>query len=115
MKIKTLYLKVDDLASATQFWRQFLEVDPIKKGGDCQEFPLENICLTLLRNPGDSISSSNVIPVFECSEEEIMDYIELAKELGARIIDNCLDDIALQTVVMEDPSGNEFELSKLPS
>lgn len=50
--------------------------------------------------------------MFEFEDAILPEYIERAKKLGAEIIIDGLSDPNLQSVVMRDPFGHEFELSK---
>lgn len=113
MKIRTIYFKVTDMPKAVAFWRAFLEVEPHKKFESWHEFMTDNIRLGLLLNDfGDQYSGSNCVPVFEFADDEVVQYVERAKSLGAEVIKDGLDDPDLLSVVFRDPFGNEFEISK---
>lgn len=113
MTIRTICFKVDDLDQACQFWHEFLEISPHKKSEKWCEFMVESTRLALFKNPGDVISGSNCVPIFEFEDEEIMEYVERAKQLGATILEDSLDNPAVMSILLEDPSGNEFEICKL--
>jgi catechol 2,3-dioxygenase-like lactoylglutathione lyase family enzyme len=113
MKIRTIYLKVTDMPKAVAFWQSFLGIEPHKKFDSWHEFMADNIRFGLLLNDyGDQYTGSNCIPVFEFTDEEVLQYVERAKQLGAKIIQEGLDDPDLRSVVCADPFGNEFEISK---
>ena len=113
MKIRTVYFKVTDMPKAVEFWQSFLGIEPHKKFDEWHEFMTDNIRLGLLLNTfGDKYSGSNCVPVFELGDEEVLEYVERAKKLGARVIQEGLDDQDLKSVVFADPFGNEFEVSK---
>jgi catechol 2,3-dioxygenase-like lactoylglutathione lyase family enzyme len=113
MKIRTIYFKVTDMPKAVDFWQSFLGIEPHKKFAKWHEFLVGNMRLGLLLNDfGDQYSGSNCVPVFEFGDDEVMRYVEKAKQLGATVIKDGLDDSNLQSVVFADLYGNEFEVSK---
>lgn len=113
MKIRTVYFKVLEMRPAVEFWQEFLGVEPHKKSEKWQEFMVGELRLGLLLNDfGDKFSGSNCVPVFEFPDDEVMDWVEKARKLGAKEILNGLDDPNLKSVVFADPFGNEFEVSK---
>jgi len=76
-------------------------------------FMTENIRLGLLLNDfNDKYTGSNCVPVFELPDDEVMQYVDRAKQLGATVIEDGLNDPELLSVVFADPFGNEFEVSK---
>jgi len=113
MKIRTLYFKVSDMQEAVAFWQALLEIEPHKKFPEWHEFMTDNIRLGLLLNDADdNHSGSNCVPVFEFEDDKVMEYVNRAKELGAKVILEGLNDPNLKSVVFVDPFGNEFEISK---
>ena len=116
MKIRTVYQKVPDLGSAKNFWTAFLGISPSKDSPKWCEFQLENIRFALLLNDyGDKFQGSNSVPVFELSEAEMGAKVEKAKALGATVVLDGLADPKVQSIVLKDRQGNEFELSKVHS
>lgn len=114
MNIRTIYFRTHNLASCSQFWQDFLEVSPHIRQENWHEFMVDGIRLGILQNSGEVLSDSGCIPVFQSSDEEILDLVQCAKELGATVVEDCLGDSAVQSITLEDPTGNEFELCKLP-
>lgn len=113
MKIRTVYFKVNDMAKAVQFWGSFLQLPPVKTSDRYHEWRIESLNLGLVHDDfDDQWSGSNCVPVFEFADDEVLSWVERAKSLGASIIINALDDPKMLSVVMADPFGNEFEVSK---
>ena len=113
MKIRTIYFKVTDMPKAVAFWQAFLGSEPHKKFDSWHEFMAGNVRLGLLLNDfGDKYTGSNCVPVFEFGDDEVLEYVERAKKLGATVIKEGLDDPNLKSVVFADSFGNEFEVSK---
>ena len=112
-KIRTIYFKVTDLSAASAFWQKILSVSPHKTHEKWHEFWCGNIRLGLLLNDfGDKFSGSSCVPVFEFADSDLSAYIERAKNEGARILVDGLNDPNLLSIVFADPWGNEFEFSK---
>ena len=113
MKIRTVYLKVNDMEKSVYFWKNFLGVAPHKTSPNWHEFMIGNLRFGLLLNDfGDKLSGSNCVPVFEFADKDLEKYIEKAKSLGAKIMFDGIDDPKMLSITFSDPSGNEFELSK---
>lgn len=113
MKIRTIYFKVTDMKKAATFWEDLLGIKPHKTFEGWYEFMIGDLRLGLLLNKADTtVSGSNCVPVFEFKDEEVMEYIEKAKKLGAKIIYAGLKDPNVLAEIFEDPFGNQFELSK---
>lgn len=113
MKIRTIYFKVKDMEKAVAFWKGFLGIEPHKQFDEWHEFMAGNVRLGLLLNDfEDKFSGCNCVPVFEFTDDELDTYIQRAKELGAKVVLDGLNDPNLLSVVFADPFGNEFEVSK---
>ncbi len=113
MKIRTIYLKSNNLEAAKSFWSELIGLEPNKNTESWVEFKLDNINLGIWPNDGnDSWSGSNTVPVFEFQDHEIQKYIDKAKDLGATVIIDGLNNTNLLSIVFSDPWGNEFEISK---
>ena len=113
MKIRTIYFKVNDMASAVQFWTNFLNLAPVKKSSRYHEWRIQDLNFGLVLNDmGDKWTGSNCAPVFEFDDNEVLSWVERAKSLGATVILDALKDPELLSIVMADPWGNEFEISK---
>ncbi len=113
MKIRTVYFKVQDMTKAVDFWKEFLGIDPVKTSPTWCEFLINQTRLGFLLNDfNDQFSGSNCLPVFEFSDDEIGQWIEKAKQLGAELVFDGLADQKNLSVVFRDPAGNEFELTK---
>lgn len=111
MKIRTIYLKSKDNAALCTFWSELLGVRPHKDFQDWKEIMCGNIRMGFLKLD-DNTNGSGCVPVFEFSDSELNDYIARATALGAKIIEDGRDNPKILSVVMRDPFGNEFELSK---
>lgn len=113
MKIRTLYFKVDNVAEAAGFWSALLQVKPHKDFESWKEIHCGNIRLGFLKNDfGDKFSGSGCVPVFEFPDDTLPAYIARARELGAAVIVDGLDDPNMKSIAFRDPFGHEFELSK---
>jgi len=115
MKLRTIVFKVRNLETAQQFWQQFLNQTPrVVVNGEWSEFRLGDARLGLmLVDEKDSFVGSNCTPVFEYTDMEIHYYIDKAKSLGAEVVYEGLSDPKVKGVILRDPVGNEFELSRL--
>lgn len=113
MKLRTVFLKVSDIQKAKHFWEKFLNIAPHKNFDSWCEFMVGNVRFALLLNDfGDEFTGSNCVPVFELKDhEEVLQYVDKAKSLGAKVIENNLDNSHIATISIEDPFGNEFELT----
>jgi hypothetical protein len=113
MKIRTIYQKVQNPETAKVFWSAFLELQPSQSSSHWCSFQLENLNLAFLLNDfGDDLKGSNTVPVFELAEGDIEKSVLKAKSLGAVVVLDGLNDPKMKSVVLKDPSGNEFEISK---
>ncbi len=98
---------------AVSFWQTILEVEPHKTGPKWHEFMVGQLRLGLLLNDfDDKFQGSNCVPVFEFADEELPAYIDRAKQAGAKVLVDGLEDPNLKSIVFQDPWGNEFELSR---
>lgn len=101
------------MEAARTFWQALLNLTPHKIGARYSEFKLANINLGLLFNEmNDQWTGTNCVPVFEFADQELPYYVELAKSLGANVVFDGLDNPHIQSIVMADLWGNEFELSR---
>ena len=113
MKIRTCYFKVSNMQEASAFWKSLLEIDPIKSTPKYSEFRMDNINLGLVLNDfGDKFEGANCVPVFELADAELQSYVDRVNRFGGTIILDGLEDPNLLSVIVTDPWGNEFELSK---
>lgn len=113
MRIRTVYFKVSDVVVAAAFWGKILQIKPHKNFDDWYEFWCGNIRLGLLRNDFDDVvQGSGCVPVFEFEDHILTEYITRAKEAGAVVVVDGLDDPNLKSIVFRDPFGHEFELSR---
>jgi catechol 2,3-dioxygenase-like lactoylglutathione lyase family enzyme len=113
MKIRTVYFKIADMQNGVSFWRQFLKIEPVKQFEKYSEFKLSNINLGLVLNDfGDTFSGANCCVVFEFGDQEVFEYIERAKALGATVVLDALNDENMKGIVFRDPFGNEFEVTR---
>lgn len=101
------------MAKAREFWQALVGFAPHKVGEYYSEFKMDNINLGFVLNDmDDKFEGANCVPVFEFADDDLPRYIERAKELKAKIIVDGLNNPHLMSMVMADPWGNEFELSK---
>ena len=101
------------MQKAARFWSDFLQMPPVKTFDKYHEWRIGSLNFGLVLNDmGDKWSGANCAPVFEFDDDEVLSWVERAKSLGATVIVDGLDDPSLLSVVMADPWGNEFEVSK---
>lgn len=113
LKIRTVYFKVNDMEKAKIFYSEFFGVAPRKEGNVWCEFFVGNINFGLRLNDfHDSWQGCNFVPVFEFTDSEALNYIQRAKSLGGVIVLDALHDQQMRSVVVKDPFGNEFEISR---
>jgi catechol 2,3-dioxygenase-like lactoylglutathione lyase family enzyme len=112
MKIRTIYFKVPDTAKACDFWSTLLLTAPHKDFDSWKEINCGNIRLGFLQNPGDVVTGSSCVPVFEFSDDALPAYIERARALGAQVVVDGLNDPHMKSIAFRDPFGHEFELSR---
>jgi hypothetical protein len=114
MKIRTIYQKVQNMEAARFFWESFLSLKPSQSSPQWCSFQLENVTFALLLNDfGDDLKGSNAVPVFELPDSEIGKALNKAKALGCTVVLDGLLNPDIQSVVLKDPCGNEFEISKI--
>ena len=111
MKIRTIYLKAADIEGLCNFWNALLKTARHKNFADWKEIWCGNIRLGFLKLD-EKNNGSNCVPVFECDDTDLNQYIERAIKLGATMIEDGRSNPKLLSAVMRDPFGNEFELSK---
>ena len=113
MKIRTIYFKVNNMDTAVKFWTAFLGSNPVKTYTQYHEWRIGELNFGLALNDfGDKWTGANCAPVFEFDDNEVLSWVDKAKSLGATVILDALEDPKLLSVVMADPWGNEFEVSK---
>ncbi len=110
MRLRTVYMKVDDMKAATEFWTKLLQRELDKQSDHWCEFDLGNLRLGFLLNDfGDEHAGSRTTVMFEMAEEECRTFIDRARLLGAETVSDNFDDPNLRSVVLRDPAGQEFE------
>lgn len=115
MKFRGSYIKVTDLNKCINFWKAFLDLEPVQITRDYHEFVLENGRFGVsLNNYGDKYSPSNSVPVFAMTQDEAKRAMEKALSLGAKLVFNGMAEDTQKCIVCTDPCGNEFEFSALP-
>lgn len=113
MKIRTIVMKVDDVRESAKFWQAFIGAAPLKDFEGWVEFMIAGVRFAIMkRDDGQAVGVNNCVPVFELRETEISAYVERAKSLGATVLVDGLEDPEMLSIAMQDPSGNEFEMSK---
>jgi predicted lactoylglutathione lyase len=111
VRLRTVYLKVNDMKQAASFWRQVLQCAPHKESDRWTEFVLGTSRFGLLLNDfGDEFKGSGSVPVFEFEERALHDFLGRAKESGAEVVFDGLAIDAMKSIVLRSPDGHEFEL-----
>jgi len=113
-RVRSIYLKVRNMDAAREFYSEFLGIAPKKDGNVWCEFPMGNMnfVLSLDQSKGKGESGGGFVPIFEFADNEIYRYAQKAKSLGAVIIADSISEGHGQTILMRDPFGNEFEISR---
>lgn len=114
MNIRTMYYKIENMDGVIDWWSAFLEQEPHKYGEAYSEFKIDGMRLGFVFNSfGDAYSGNRGVLMFECSDQqELEKKIDHAKKLEAKmLVDNLGKE--LNSVVFEDPFGNEFEIGFL--
>lgn len=88
MKMRTAYLKVDDMARSLSFWESILNVKVHKKSKYWSELLCDNINFGLLWTEGFATTADQTIIVDITDHPDKMSY------------------------VLADPTGNEFEFTR---
>jgi hypothetical protein len=113
MKVRTVYFKVKRTAEAAQFWGQFLRLQPQSESQDWIEFLVGDVRIAMIAlAPDPGAEGCTCVPVFELSDAELPGEVERARSLGARVVFDGLDDPEVRSIVLADPYGHEFELSR---
>ncbi|AXI02974.1 VOC family protein [Aquirhabdus parva] len=111
MQIRTIYFKVLDMQAAINFWQALLKAKPIKQSTRWSEFKIGATRLGLLLNDfGEQVSGSGCVPVFALEKDQLIAFVELAKSLGAIVVFDGLDKPEIGSIVLEVPTGHEFEV-----
>jgi catechol 2,3-dioxygenase-like lactoylglutathione lyase family enzyme len=111
MRLRTVYLKVNDMEQAASFWQRLLDYAPHKKSEKWTEFMIGTTRLGLLLNDfGDDLKGSGAVPVFEFEEHALHDFLRRAKEIGAVVVFDGLAIESVNSIVLSSPDGHEFEL-----
>jgi predicted enzyme related to lactoylglutathione lyase len=114
MKMRTVYLKSNDMAKSVAFWSQFLEAQPTKQSEWWSEFKCANINLGILGMDDFRVEpeKSNFVPVFEVMPNALEQSKERATKAGAQVIVDISEHPDKMSYVLADPCGNEFEVTK---
>ncbi|HIH2747895.1 VOC family protein [Burkholderia aenigmatica] len=111
MKLRTVYLKVNDMERSSSFWQRLLGSEPVKRSGKWTEFMLGTNRLGLLLNDfGDEFKGSGSVPVFEFEEDALHEFVKRATENGATVVVDGLKVESMKSIVLCSPDGHEFEL-----
>jgi predicted enzyme related to lactoylglutathione lyase len=111
-KFRTFYFKVTDMPKAAAFWEGILQIAPHKAYPRWHEFMCGAVRFgLLLKDDDDVFNGCNGAPVFEFSPSEIQAQIDNAKKHGASVIIDGLENPNMQSIVLADPFGNEFEFT----
>ena len=114
MRLRTVYFKVVDMADALAFWSALFQQEPSKHSTRWSEFVLGDVRIGLLLNDfGETTSGQGCVPVFELGKGEVDRLLERARQLGAAVVFDGLDDPAMNGIVLSSPGGQEFELHRV--
>jgi hypothetical protein len=93
------------------FWQRFLMAEPLKSTSHWSEFMVSGTRLGLLLNDfGEELKGCNAVPVLEVDEGAMESTVARAKEAGASVVLDGLDNPKMNSIVMASPGGHEFEL-----
>lgn len=113
MRIRTIYFKVRSMAAPRAFWSAFLNAAPTKDFEEWCEFRVGDVRFALLVLDG-SEPGGGCVPVFEFADADaVRREVDRATALGASVVLDGLADPEVQSVVLDDPVGNQFELTKV--
>ncbi len=111
MKLRTVYLKVNDMERSSSFWQRLLGYEPVKRSGKWTEFMLgTNRLGLLLYDFGDEFKGSGSVPVFEFEEDALHEFVKPATENGATVVVDGLKVESMKSIVLCSLDGHEFEL-----
>jgi len=111
MRIRTAYFKVMDMEKSVAFWESLLEHSPNTRSARWSEFIVGEVRLGLLLNDfGDEVVGSGCVPVFEFEAVELEPFLRRAKNLGATVVLDGLNNPNMKSIVIANPDGHEFEL-----
>ncbi|MEI6477566.1 MAG: VOC family protein [bacterium] len=114
MKIRAMYFKVNDMEAELAFWQKLFGRTFEKKTETYFECKIDDTRIALMQGEdGDSYSGSGAVPVFEYNEIELGHYADKAISLGATLVLDGMRDPNIQGMVLRDPEGHEFELTRL--
>ncbi|MBV8657236.1 MAG: VOC family protein [Burkholderiales bacterium] len=113
MRIRTVYTKVTDMDNTVGFWSSLLQAAPAKHTPHWSEFQLDGIRLGFLLNDFDeTLVGNRCVPVFEFGADDLAGFVARACALGATVVIDGLDNPAMNSIVLADPTGQEFELCR---
>lgn len=111
MRVRTIYFKVVDIGPPRLFWSKFLDQTPRKDFESWCEFMAEGVRIALLKLDEEERGNA-CVPVFELPDAAaVRESVGRAVDLGAKVFIDGLDAPDVQSVVLIDPVGNQFELS----
>lgn len=111
MRVRSSYFKVNDMEREIAFWRAFLEVEPAKRSTHWSEFKVGEVRIGFLLNDfGEELKGCSCVPVIECGPDQLLAAIARAKEAGASVVVDGLENPKMNSIVLASPGGHEFEL-----
>jgi catechol-2,3-dioxygenase len=113
MRVRTVYMKVRDMKKVASFWQSFFSAEPVKSSSSWTQFSVAGLNIALLLNDFNAkIVGSNCVPVFEMDDAAVLQSVARAREHGAVVVLDGLEDPSVRSIVLRDPVGNEFEIRK---
>lgn len=101
------------MQQAKFFWQDLFLVQPSKNSKNWVEFNIDGVRLGLLLNDfGDNFSGSNMVPVFELADETYRALKEKIKQQKIAVVIEEENHPDKQSMVLNDPFGNEFEITR---
>ena len=111
MRIRSSYFKVKNMQAEVDFWRALLELEPTKSSSHWSEFLVAGQRLGFLLNDfGDELVACSSVPVLEVDEGAMEAAVARAKNAGAVVVHDGLNDPKMRSIVLASPGGHEFEL-----
>lgn len=115
IRARTFYYKIDNMKTVVEWWGKFLQLKPYKSLDKYSEFKLNDFRIGFVLNSfGDKFSGNRGALMLECETEDVLkDHIRRAKDAGAQVVSDNLENTDLRSIIFTDPFGNEFEIGNL--
>ena len=111
MRARSSYFKVKDMNAEVAFWRALLEAEPVKTSSHWSEFMVGEVRIGFLLNDfGEQLVGCSSVPVLEVEEGAMVSTVARAREAGATVVLDGLENPKMNSIVIASPGGHEFEL-----